>query len=106
MRTATHKPKFFTMRCVPHAEFQALQRFPEYTLLQDGILQHIEPDGFEFRVFDEEKEPFHYGPMTTAFMRELQEYIRWQNANSGQAFNSDAAPLDISVTPVADERSP
>ena len=41
------------MRYVPHAEFQALQRFPDYELLIDGTLRRVEPSGYEFRIIDE-----------------------------------------------------
>jgi hypothetical protein len=101
-----HQGKFITFRSVPHAEFEALRRFGDYVFSpQWNILQRIEPNGHEYRIFDEEHEPFHWGPINKAFMAELHEYSlrRWREQQD--ANYSDAAPLDISVTPVADERS-
>jgi hypothetical protein len=106
MRTALYKPKFFNMRYVPHSEFQALQRFPDYKLLIDGTLSRVEPGGFEYRVIDETaKRHFPIGVLTTALQKELHEYYRQRWREKQNANYSNAAPLDISVTPVADERS-
>jgi hypothetical protein len=106
--------KFFSMRYVPHSVFEALRRFPDHELLIDGTLRRVEPSGYEFRIIDETADRrFPLGVMTTALQKELHDYYRrsWQeraaeqNVNPDQALDLDAEPLDIFVTPVADERS-
>jgi hypothetical protein len=93
-----YQGKYISLRTVPRSEFEALRRFPDYTLLQNGVLSQKEPDGYEYRVYDEEVDHFHYGPMTLALQRELQdvyarswqEFATAQNANSGETSNSSA----------------
>jgi hypothetical protein len=66
--------KNFTMRYVPHSEFEALRRFPDYELLMDGTLSRInDPDGREFRIIDETVDRFPLGAMTPALNNELRE---------------------------------
>jgi hypothetical protein len=98
--------KYFSMRSVPRSEFEALRRFPEYTQLNDAILSRLEPDGHEFRVFDEDVDRFHIGPMTPALQNELIDYYRRhaaQTVNPDQVLDLDAEPLD---TPAARKQPP
>ena len=106
MRTAVYKAKYVSLRYVPHAIFQAMQRYPEYKVLTDGTLSRVEPDGFEYRVIDETaNRHFPIGVLTLAWQKELQEYYRQRWREKQNANYSDAAPLDISFTSVADEPS-
>ena len=77
--------KYFEAKAVSQGELEALKRFPEYEMLNDGTLMRIEGSK-EFRVYPEnDAEGLPFNVMTPGLLRELQESYKRRMAKADHA---------------------